>query len=363
MRMLFWKIVSIVAMAASANESLFVRDSAELRDLVFSTDDKSTKVTIQLNSPISELPKIESHGTFLQLSFPKLMVPRSGEFKDINSPYISKIVAFQHSDYRATVRIIVPQDAQMIASGLNVQSQGSVITLDFDHEKIKSALRSDPKITAVPPKAATAEDVIKKTQISTTQEPPSVLVKQSTAKKQPMFSALRMNDKLGIAAAFCAVLFALMILVGFFKSKRFKTGDPTGVGMEMRSLSTKYVNPKHRIELFEIAGQKILLSIGQDQVSYLTTLQQMAPQPHPPMKVSPVPSEAPKRMAQVTKAVAKQNVQATRIQPIDERPIRVAINDEIKLDYSRDRLKKPDEAISDVTKMIREKLRNLPSVS
>jgi flagellar biogenesis protein FliO len=322
---------------------------------------------------------IEAHGTFIQIPLKDTLISKSGEFIDSKSPYVNKLVGFQHSDNRSSIRLFVNQEASIIKSAVELSETTEGYALIIDHKKVALALKSDPKITAAPPSSESAEEVIAKTKIVKNNPKPAEITKATKTKEQapaPLAFATNKNldSKLGVAAIFCAIMFFGMIVIYLAKPtlRRLRQSSDASdfESVTMRTLATKQINQKQRIELMEIGGEKILLSIGPDQVNYLTTLARSAPitnhnteTARAPIRVQPSQAQAAIAAPKTEKAaVARANTQASKAQPSQTKRVNVAINDEIKMEYKRSSERKPNEAISDVTRMIREKLKNLPGV-
>lgn len=68
------------------------------------------------------------------------------------------------------------------------------------------------------------------------------------------------------------VVVAVLILVLFLMKRFSKIRGVSGCGDLINILGTHYVTPKQRIALVDIAGEKIVIGITQDKISFLTKI-------------------------------------------------------------------------------------------
>lgn len=123
----------------------------------------------------------------------------------------------------------------------------------------------------------------------------------------------------------------------------------------IRALSTYNLAPKKNLTVLEVGGQKILLGVSSDQINYLTTLEDKTEKKKASVSQSfseLVQSPPPKpNRAQVKKSTPKapqKALPANPLKPVAQKPPlqKMARND----------------ALEDVTSLIRKKLKNLPQI-
>lgn len=374
-------------------------------------EDQSTVVTIKLNrKPNFENVTLEDHGTFMQLILTDTVIPKPGEFVDVTTPYITKLVGFQTHPDTTSVRLFVAKDANMVKQASKADLLDSQIIVTLDHKKLEALLKVDPSVTARANDMPTAQEIIAKTDIDTAiPEPASVLKsieetsEKSTSKEAtsiPFKDSEGLNSRLMSATIFCAIMLIGLLAVYIFKPRlrKLRSIPDDYSTYVMKTLATHKVSPKQRLELIDVGGEKVLIAIGPDQVNFLTTigatstpkamqqtanmiagttLQNVQPKtlgqatrPNPLQKNRPNPIQhsstttatpPTRRIVTPQRPVPRPSAQVTTGKA---RQIETRVGDDIKMDYRKETLAKENSnhTISDVTKMIREKLKNLPSI-
>lgn len=367
-------------------------------------DQGSTLITVTLSGKphIADI-KLEDHGTFLQILLPDAVISKPGEFVDATTPYINKMVGFQTHPETVSLRFFVTKEASIIKQASKLEVLDSHIILTVNHAKVEELLKSDPTLTAQNKNTRTADDVIKNTSVDKDIPEPAALLKKidlqdqsaapvTIAKEVSFKDVSFMNDRFVKATIFCGIMLLGLLGVYILKPRLRKLRKMPENYQEyaMRTLATHKVSPKQRIELFDIGGEKILLAIGPDQVNFLTMIAHQTPTRKEPMQVMGATSKAalPKAAQPAnqvmnhvqtpqTQKPARRIVTPTPAAPSHARSVAISdrqtttattrprietrVGDEIKIDYSRPK-GQDNQAISDVTRLIREKLKNLPSI-
>ncbi len=420
-------LLTTVSLAA-ANGTSIVRIEGE-------SDKAVSIVTVALaGKPDWSSPSVEDHGTFVQILLPSTIVPSPGTFLDANSPYITKIAAFQVPNATtgqstdAAVRLFVNRDAAAVKQAIVSEILTDRIVVTLDHKKLDAALASTGEI---------ANPSASETKIESGNAPtPAELVQNEPEQKTDLAPATGsswssvgvkvpdLSKKLAIASGFSLFMLALLGLVYKWRrlnpfsqraresatgSSRFKNtikhrvqesedGDDFArdtVKMTMKTISTMSVAPGQKLSLVQVGNETVLLSISAAGVQFLTNVsngsqrvpsyempqvqgsRQMARLTEParrsfeeridrddleevaaPRATASTEVEKPLPAKNALKVSARQGATFTK-------KVRVAVTDEgiTNLDSSEpsssSAATKPSD---DITRLIREKLRNLPVI-
>lgn len=368
-------------------------------------------VTVRFGQEVNlSAPEIEDHGTFIQLKFPNSITANSGEFFEGNSPYVRKIAVFQTSDRETAVRLFVTEEASKIKTVSEAEVLGNRLVFTIDHQALRKALSAaDPTpvaaATAIPAseaeqsKAEAAQPTLaseKPNRIENINTPASRIASENQT--PTVESSKNLDSKAKLVAILSAITFSIFLLVTKGKNlvrSRLKgdlSQEPT-----IRSLANFSLAPKHHLSLIEVAGERILLSVSNGGVSLLTHLpnhqgaavsrdalafaqsHSLAPnQVHPTVNMRAPRLPQGKNLAAEGSSKPSPALPKVR-QPIDRTPLveseSLASDSEPDLDGVQLKLSSAakekrtaqtpasaPKALDDVTKMIREKLKNLPPI-
>ena len=256
-------------------------------------ENDSTLITVRLSAqPAWKDLSLEDHGTFLQIKFPATVIPNSGEFLDGNGPYLKKIATFQLSGDDGAIRLFINQDAAKAKLATTAELLGERVVITIDHKKLEQLIQ--PSREDIKSVSTTADGIIQKTVVKNDQPEPSAIVsksvdekgssKVSVAEERPgaEVAALNLKDKLVAAAGFCAAMFVLLLFAHWWRLKRNRKGsfkesnrmDPAA----MRILGHLNISSKQRLSLVQVGHQQILIGVSPEQISFLTKVE---PEPRP----------------------------------------------------------------------------------
>lgn len=356
-----------------------------------------TLITAKLNKlPTWKTLEIEDHGTFIQIKMPGTTIESSGEFFDGTGPYLKKIASFQVGENDGALRLFLNQDAAKAKLATTAELLGERIVITIDHKKLEqlitpssakeaasnvasnmnSAKSDDVKSTpASSPSdsAAAAPTVVGATQVQT----PVVEVSAGP-------DSLNLKDKLMTAAAFCAAMLLFLLGSTLYRNKRIKglkaaklfdSVEPA----PMKVLSNLSVSGRQRLSLVQVGSQQILIGISPDNISFLTEVtpkarQQSAqqsfsnhllhsdPNAEVKLKQADVGAQRPSRKPSDAATAQRPNVTAKQIQPTNRVNVRVGddgVSDLRSRGVKNDR-GSADQPFDDITKIIRDRLKNLP---
>ncbi len=344
-----------------------------LNNVETDVDNEETLVTLTFSDRLPiENPSIEDHGTFLNLPLPDIVIPEPGKFYEGKGPYITKLATFQFSPDHSALRIFLKHDAAEIKKAVSLNVLNDRLVIAVNHKILADAGIVDHLASK---KAPTADEVIQKTSVNPEIDDPALLVKNQSNTQ----TTLRKN--LTAVSIFSGVMLIGLFLFHTFWG-RYKRRDKNSADqITMKTLATYSLAPKRDIALVQVGSQKILLGVSQDNISFLTNIvdqqqssfqamlmaggtqsqsyPQSNPQINPQRKAQPALSES-KEAASPKK---KNPGQPVRPKP----PIRNIASEEVaKSPAVQVDLNASGEgrrvAMSDVTNLIRQKLKDLPSI-
>ncbi len=399
--------------------------------------DKSLSiVTVALTGkPDWQNPTVEDHGTFVQVLLPNTVVPTPGTFLDANSPYITKIAAFQVSNALsgqttdAAIRLFVNRDAAAVKQALVSEILADRVVVTLDHKKLEMVLTSTNHIST----PAASES---KMDAESTPTPADLVRAESIQDKDPATDQAGswsgvgvkvpdLSNKLAIASGFSLFMLAILGIVYKWrrinpfsqmtstttsKSSRFKNiikhrvpesenGDDfvrDVSKLTMKTISSMAVGPRQRLTLVQVGNETVLLSISPTGVQFLTTVGSGQRTSQPEMAQANQ-SAAPRNMQRLAESNSRsfeerlepedlEEVHAPKSQLSAEAPraqsvraplkvnprqgatitkkVRVAVTDNgiTTLDTTDTTASIASKPSDDITRLIREKLRNLPVI-
>lgn len=265
--------ITPIAEPASANpamESKVPGSSLTLGAIDATSDDFKTVVTIRFDKKIGwEIPAFEDHGSFVQLIMPKTQVPKSGEFLEGNSPYIRKIAAFQVTNEDGGLRLFVSRDTPAIIKATTIEKLSDRIVMEIDHKLVEQNMSAA---------GASVAEVIEKTEVRHDVADPVATVQQNLKVKgeEPKSTetmGIDFKNKFTTVGIFSAVFIVGLLLLAFSKSLvkkkiKMRESDPYSI----KTLANHVLSPKQKITLIQVAGEKILLGVTPDNISFLTNI-------------------------------------------------------------------------------------------
>lgn len=374
------------------------------------SDAKMTIVNVRLDkAPVGQSSfEVQDHGSFLQLNLKDAIVPEPGKFFDGSNPYLPKIAVFQVGANEAGIRFFASKNTAKIKQALSAEALGNRIMLTIDNAKLEALLAETPANVELvgPPgelatnKTPTADAIIAQTQVSKDIPEPAALFKgdaKANADAKLASGGLDLRSKLISVTIFCGALFGLLgltwIAKPYLRRKAAAKGLVQDAGITMKSLASLPMGARQKIQLVQVGNQQILLGVGPDNVTFLTTIGASgapttfaaapAPQAIPQsftrmlegregavdLKQAPVlkkiPGNDPETLAAPKTPIAPERKVETA--KISGGRINVSVGEDGVKNLGRKTAAKSDEgdgqkAIDDVTRMIREKLKNLRTI-
>jgi flagellar biogenesis protein FliO len=361
---------------------------------------------------------VEDHGTFVQIRLPGTVVASSGEFFEGNGPYLKKIATFEVNDVDGAIRLFVNQDASKIKLATTAEVLGERVIITIDHKKLeqliqpaKSNTQSENGLASASASSTTKSEAVatenipngsavgsiksdgkelSKTEaasiVSSTSNSEKVTSQSDDVKIGASADSLNLRDKLMTAAAFCAAM--LMFLIGstMYRNRRLKNlkisraldqFEPAA----MRVLNNINISNRQKLSLVQVGSQQILIGISPDNISYLTTVetpsrasnqssfntQLVNANPNAGIKLKQMdqqvtrPQRRPADSGTTSKPVPRDSQSSNT--PSQSSRINYGVGDDGVSDMRRgQKIDKgnPDQPYDDITKIIRDRLRNLP---
>lgn len=360
------------------------------------SDGKNSIVTVRYDTkPGFEKPRVEAHGSFLQVILPQTLVPRPGQFIQANSPYIRKMAAFQIDETTAGLRLFVTREAAELLPALTTDILENRVLVMLDHgiaEKNSAVHFEGAPVTGGP----SPEEIVERTAVRSDIPDPVAASKaaapgvpasaeqnQLSAKAAPAASAEApawaegLDQKLVAVTIFVAVMLLLLVALKSWRGLASKKWPlPAAADVSLKTLASHNLGPKQKITVVQVGQEQILLGVSPDQISFLTSLKK-AEAPlggltlDPVLAAQRVQQALPKRPPTLDEVLPKASQKKTA--PTEKKPepgssIAYGISDQGVKNYkgssqAQARASSSDsDAVDDVTKLIRKKLRDLPKV-
>ncbi len=390
------------------------------------SSEKMSVVTIRLSEKPNwkSKPKLEAHGTFMQIELPGSIAPEPGKFFDGNSPIVKKIVVLQINPQKSAVRMFLSEAASIVKEASEVAILDKRLVITTDHRAVykasKQVAQKKPKPSNLKSSKEFHEEnlIAEKTQDAQKLEDPALADKLEDRKNAslpaqatslPKTGSFEIKDHIINIALFFGVMFAILIFSFLLKPiirksrVRFENGEEI---VNMKLLSSLPVAAKQKLSLIQVGNEQVLIAISPDQVSLITKINEKSSSPsfqhnfqqpalrqkqtvaqvtapnasqRKSLKASPQKSSHSKFSEQksslltaLSESQKKKNQEKITNSPTEEsNRINVSISDEgirqQKSPTKQSRQSTPKaqdttKSIEDVTKLIREKLKNLPNI-
>ena len=386
--------------------------SSIIRDIDSASDDNRTFTTISFDSEYKGKHSLKNEGSFIEIVLPNVTVEQPGVFYDAKSPFFTKIAPFQLNNNDAAIRFFVKENKLHIEKAIKVSISKDTMVIELDHKLASN--KSDLSDKSMP----SANEVISSTAVRKNIEDPakniiakSTPVKESSKKiasdESPKSTLLSYKKHLNLIAGLVAVGMFLFLGFSFYKNRSGEVTDLLDVSKDnIKTLATYSLTQKQQLKLVEVAGEKILLGVSGDNISYLKTLEDDANKfeannlsnqrvversplqlekrenkvqrkPDPVSHPAPTASlKKPKNRSvsnygKATDADAESNIAMKMLSKqntdfSDERNVEISSKRKgattKEAMASSEKSSRNDKAVEDVTKLIRKKLQNLPKV-
>lgn len=267
------------------------------------TDAKMTIVNVRLDKPLTGQTTFDlaDHGSFLQLNLANAIVPEPGKFFEGSNPYLPKIAVFQLGANEAGIRFFATKNTAKIKQALSAEALGTRIMLTIDNVKLEKLLAEVPaNIDLVGPpsefasQSQTAESVIAQTEVHTDIPEPAALFKnEAKIAAEPALASggLDLRSKLISVSIFSGAMLGLLGLTFLFKPYLRRKAAAKGLASDaivtMKTLATLPLAARQKIQLIQVGNQQILIGVGPDNITFLTTISGSNPSPMPIAAVPP----------------------------------------------------------------------------
>jgi flagellar biogenesis protein FliO len=347
-----WRIALALSAILLASNAFGSVTPVTLGDITVETQGSLTAVTLRLSEKPAWgqiAPKL--HGNFLQFDLPNTMVTNPGQFQEGDGKFIAKVVAFQATEKDAAFRIFLlpaaPKDMNVWRAEV------------LEKQLIISVAHSG------------ADAIIATTRVeSTSSKAPSELLQTQDGKPEAFATfdkKLQRNLKISTWFAIAGIF---MIGFLYWLRPRMRLRKQSGRQSDeplIRVLATENLGHKQQIRLIEAAGEKILLSITPTGIQFLTTLSQPAAQPMLPPSFMHAMATAPQRALpeQTSEFESSQSYSPPKRTNLEMRAPAKAEAPQRKSSTNKTPIndKASTQSVNDVTKMIRERLKNLPQIA
>ncbi len=376
---LFAALILMYSCIGIAKELPTKEDIISLTNISGEQDENLSTVTATFSKPPTYTKVgIEDHGSFVQILLPNMIATQAGEFFEGNSTEVKKIAMFQRTPTTAAIRLFVNNKAHLVKQATEVSILGNRLIASINEKKLKQLAERNKKdeVTNLIEKTKLSE-VIKNTSVDKSISQPATLIKG----KKTSSEAIITNKKLTIIAGFLALMLVIALTVFTLRSRIKKLVSKSSKKDEaiklINLLDSQKLNQKQTLQVVSIEGQKILLSVSDENVSFMTNLDQPRPQSPrvregrqiervqtaQPKQLADLPARKKQNVVQVKRASATAQENKPKIRkavPISTSKKTPGASSSINIAIGEDGVKDlSDETgdIEDVTKMIREKLR------
>jgi flagellar biogenesis protein FliO len=331
-----------------------------------------TIVTARLNAaPRWQDLTIEEHGTFLQIKLRETLIPNSGDFLDGNGPFLKKIASFQVGETDGALRLFVNQDAAKAKLATSAELLGDRVVITIDHKKMEQLIA--PNRASATSSPQTADEVLAKTTIKTDEPAPSAIISGASSEKKEATDNQNLYSQLTKIAGFFAVLFVGFIGLQLFKSKRFKKSPFSAAHTDtepaaLKVLSSIAVGQRQKLTLVQVGSQQVLIGVSPESINLITAIENKPKTPNfatqlqmanPNAEVrlkdpNEIRSHRVQRKSLTTGTNDSPSLERSKVQPSSS--INIAIDDNGPRSIPTKATKKED----DITRILRDRLRNLP---
>jgi flagellar protein FliO/FliZ len=353
--------------ARRENADASIKSILTLGSVTTEVDGDLTIVTARLNkTPEWKATEIEEHGTFIQIKMPRTLIPSSGEFLDGNGPFLRKIASFQLGDEDGALRLFLNQDAAKAKMATSAELLGDRIIITIDHKKLEQLI--NPVATAAAQNfdsSSISNNIESEAPVSETQNSESPAT--SAASDPVIANSTNLHEKLTQGAVLCGVLFLALLGFQLIRNRKFKlkTKQAQNQYLEpvtMRVLSSISLGQKQKLTLVQVGKQQILLGLTPDSINLLSTIDNPSSVNNFSKALESADPNADVRLKNPLelnnvsgqKRLTSHTVNSRSIGPKRSSHINVAVGDDGLVDT------RPPKTEDDITKILRDRLRNLP---
>ena len=366
-------------------------ESTVLGEIDSEITDGNSFITIRLGDSVKPSPiKLEDHNSFLQLRIPNTMVPESGKFLETKIKEIPKLAVFQITRKDAGIRLFTEGETKALRDALKVDHLGNRIVVSVDAKAMQQMAAKKQ-----------AEAIVASTEVRADIPPPADAIK-GTATSEATTWDFPYADKVRIIAIFLGILcagFGLLLVAKPFLRRTIKQVEAESV-VSMKTLSSMPLAAKQKLSLVQVGNQKLLLGVTPENISFLTAIE--GENQSRQRRSDPPPAVANKYLEMMRKRPIADMMDKTTIvkeaqTEAAEQPIKLkkkpkierqtgpkpgaSFRDEVmakiesepatevkissrstREDVTQDTAEPSPNTISDVTQLIRDKIKSLPKI-
>jgi flagellar biogenesis protein FliO len=276
-----------------------------VKNVTGESSDAISLVTISLSEALKDKKSVTltEHGRYIQIDIAGVSAAKPGSFYEANSPFLNKMALFETDKNSTALRIFSEEDTSILSKVAELDVLENRIILSLDHRVLQSKLKGSidqqtadsfvdqlEKMSSEDAnKIAVTADAVPTAPVSKKQEKIKTAAELGVGK-----TSFDLAKNLRKVAAFLGGLFVLLILALTFK--RFKRNAFLAQKSSqdaLKTLGTLSLNPKQQLNLVEVGGEKILLSVSNDAVSLISHIGQKAESAQPAL--GPASSETVER--------------------------------------------------------------------
>jgi flagellar biogenesis protein FliO len=375
------------AVAAKKTGENITTKGATLGKIETEIENDLTLVTAKLNLvPDWKNLEIEDHGTFMQIKLPSTIVMNSGEFIDGSGPYLKKIAMFQVNDKDGALRFFLNQDAAKAKLATTAEVLGQRVVITIDHKKLEQLIepsRSEAQgIAAASGEKVVAVQAANDAALPVAKPSDAVVKAASDDAIGSSQKSLNLKDKLMTAAAFCAALILMLVGASVWKNKKIisrrkQKGLDAIEPAAMKVLNNISVSGRQRLSLVQVGNQQILIGISPDNITFLTNVESKqrieqasfanqllnaTPGQDTRLKVDQDSRRLQGKVSVQSAVTPRPGVKAKQV--VQPSRVNVSVGDDgistLTAKGVKNNLGSPDQPYDDITKMIRDRLKNMP---
>lgn len=274
-----------------------------ITDVVGESSKSISLITLTLNKILkdSSAVKISEHGRYLQLDLSNVGTAKPGTFYEANSPFFNKMALFETGEKSSALRIFTDESTKDLGAIAEVDVLGKRVILSLDHGAYKAKISGNSDTVASASEVKSTSNLSKTSEVKDSEEnneedtesvaltkgigssedKSESLPTSPASKTEDVSSALAdigvgktsldLSQNLANAAYFIGFMFLLLIgVLSFKRLKRNAFLAQKGTEDALRTLGTLSLNPKQQLNLVEVGGEKILLSVSNDTVSLIS---------------------------------------------------------------------------------------------
>ena len=367
--------------------------------------EKLTIVNILFNTKVKYKPiEVTHHENFIQIKLSNTVIVEPGKFYDIKSKYIKKAIGFQTSSNAAIIRFMTNEDPKIIQEASSIDQLNNRIVLTVNHKSLinnnnvgnnskESLLTKETNDTLG--KKITAQENSKNISETNLETSPPIAKTSPRQEDKPLNlkKTTDLNAQLRTIAYFSLGMFILLLVSLTFRRlyRNRKVLNNPSFQVPMKTLNQLVLAPKHKISLIQVGHEKILLSISPDGINLLTHIND-----RPPINENRNQTWSPADYTKIKELIAKNSSETNKQKSTERNISQISKPKSIKLperkvesssnesqlvnnpnkksisysvgenginNISKQQGKtSTEEAIEDVTKLIREKLKSLPKL-